>query len=133
MLAAVLSPAGKVLSIETFGGADDDRAILARADQQGRIWVIGYTKSAGSGGWDVMVTRLNRNGSFEGGVTTLDGGQDDNGTAIRPLADGSLLIGGYSQSFGHGREDAFLIRLTRPNWSKPNPLFASQRIPVAQK
>jgi len=130
MLAAVLSPAGKVLRIETFGGADDDRAILARADGRGRIWVIGYTKSASSTGWDVIVTRLDKNGSFEGGATTLGGDKDDNGTAIRPLRDGSLLIGGYSQSFGHGREDAFLARLTKPDWSKPNPLFLGQKIPV---
>jgi len=128
MLAAVLSPSGEVLNVEAFGGADDDRAILARADERGRVWVIGYTKSAGAGGWDVIVTRLDRNGSFEGGVTTLGSDKDDNGTAIRPLPDGSLLVGGYSASFGHGREDAFLARISAPNWSRPHPSFARRKV-----
>ena len=128
MLAALLSPAGELLKVETFGGADDDRAILARADEQGRVWVVGYTKSTGAGGWDVIVTRLDKNGSFEGGVTTLGTDKDDNGAAIRPLADGSLLVGGYSRSFGHGGEDAFIVRISAPQWKKPHADFARKRI-----
>jgi hypothetical protein len=38
------------------------------------------------------ITRLDRKCSFEGGVTTLGSDKDDNGTAIWPLSDGSLLI-----------------------------------------
>jgi len=128
MLAALLSPAGELQKVETFGGADDDRAILARADEQGRTWVIGYTRSAGAGGWDVIVTRLDKEGSFEGGVTTLGTEKDDNGAAIRPLSDGSLLIGGYSRSFGHGGEDAFIARISAPHWKTPHPAFARKRV-----
>jgi len=128
MLAALLSPRGELLKVETFGGADDDRAILARADEQGRVWIVGYTKSAGAGGWDVIITRLGKDGSFEGGVTTLGTDKDDNGAAIRPLADGSLLIGGYSRSFGHGGEDAFIARISAPQWKKPHPDFVRRTI-----
>jgi hypothetical protein len=128
MLAAVLSPSGELLSLETFGGADDDRAILARADDKGRVWIIGYSKSAGAGGWDVVVTRLDATGAFEGGATTLGGEKDDNGAAIRPLADGSLLIGGYSRSFGHGGEDAFVARITAPDWRHAHPKFTRNKV-----
>jgi hypothetical protein len=128
ILAAVLSPSGEVLNVEALGGADDDRAILARADEQGRVWITGYTKSAGAGGWDVIVTRLDRNGSFEGGVTTLGSDKDDNGTAIWPLSDGSLLIGGYSVTFGHGREDAFLARISAPDWRRPHSSFSRRKV-----
>jgi len=128
MLAATLSPAGELLALETFGGADDDRAILARADAEGRVWIVGYTKSAGAGGWDVIVTRVDAKGSFEGGVTTLGGDQDDNGAAIRPLADGSLLVGGYSRSFGHGGEDAFVARIAAPDWRRHHPKFARNKV-----
>lgn len=123
MLAATLSPSGELMKLETFGGAEDDRAILARADDKGRVWVVGYTKSAGAGGWDVIVTRLDANGSFEGGATMLGSEKDDNGAAIRPLADGSLLVGGYSRSFGHGGDDAFVARIAAPEWKKPHPAF----------
>lgn len=131
MLAATLSPEGKLLKVETFGGADDDRAIQARADAQGRVWIVGYTKSAGAGGWDIIIARLDATGSFEGGVTTLGSDQDDNGAAIWPLADGSLLIGGYSRSFGRGGEDAFVARISAPNWKRPHPRFSRHRIETA--
>ena len=133
MLAALLSPQGELLKVETFGGADDDRAILARADEQGRVWVIGYTKSTGAGGWDIIITRLDKDGSFEGGATTLGTDKDDNGAAIRPLPDGSLLIGGYSRSFGHGGEDAFIARISAPDWKKPHPGFVRKSVfPAAE-
>jgi hypothetical protein len=68
----------------------------------------------------------------EGGVTTLGTDKDDNGAAIRPLADGSLLVGGYSRSFGHGGEDAFVARILAPQWNKPHPDFARKKVfPVA--
>jgi len=92
------------------------------------VWIVGYTKSAGAGGWDVIITRLGKDGSFEGGVTTLGTDKDDNGAAIRPLADGSLLIGGYSRSFGHGGEDAFIARISAPQWKKPHPDFVRRTI-----
>jgi hypothetical protein len=128
MFAATLSPEGKLLTLETFGGADDDRAILARADAQGRVWIIGYTRSAGAGGWDILVTRLDAKGAFEGGATTLGSDQDDHGAAIRPLADGSLLIGGYSRTFGHGGEDAFIARIAAPKWQHVHAQFARHRV-----
>jgi uncharacterized delta-60 repeat protein len=128
MLAATLSPAGKLLSLETFGGADDDRAILAHADANGRVWVVGYTRSTGAGGWDVIVTRLDAHGSFEGGVTTLGSAADDNGTAIRALGDGSLLVAGYTRAFGHGGEDAFIARLSPPDWTRAHAAFTRKRI-----
>ncbi|MEO5938116.1 MAG: hypothetical protein ABIQ43_03805 [Sphingomonas sp.] len=132
MIAAVLSPAGELLKVETFGGAGDDRAILARADAQGRVWVVGYTKSAGAGGWDVLVTRLDASGPFEGGATTLGSDKDDNGSAIRPLADGSLLVAGYSRGFGQGGEDAFLVRLSAPDWKRPHPNFARRQVRLSK-
>jgi hypothetical protein len=122
LLAATLSPQGEVLRRELLGGASDDRPILAKADAQGRIWIVGYTKSAGEGGWDLIVARLDAAGRFDGGAVTLGGPADDNGTAIRPLADGSLLVAGYSP-LGRGGEDAFVARIAMPEWPASHPSF----------
>ena len=122
ILAATLSPDGEVLRRELLGGAADDRPIQARLDAAGRVWIVGYTRSAGEGGWDVIVARLDAAGSFEGGVLTLGGQSDDNGTAIRPLADGSLLVAGYSP-LGRGGEDAFVVRIALPSWPARHPAF----------
>jgi hypothetical protein len=41
---------------------------------------------------------------------------------VRPLADGGALVGGYSRNLGGGGEDAFVARLTAPDW-KAHPAF----------
>jgi hypothetical protein len=128
LLALTLAPDGAVVRHEILGGPDDDRAMSSALDGDGRTWITGYTRSAGAGGWDVFLTRLDRDGSFEGYVTTFGGSGDDHGTAVLPLEDGSLLLAAYSTSVGAGRQDALLARVTAPSWRAPHPRFNRRRI-----
>ena len=114
VVAATLSADGEVIRLERWGGAADDRAILARAGSDGRIWIVGHTASAGAGGDDAFITSLGEDGSFEGAAAIIGGAADDRGTAVLPLADGSLVIAGYSRSLGQSGEDAFVSRLSAP-------------------
>lgn len=123
LVAATLSPTGEVERIERFGGPGDDRAILAKADGQGRVWIVGHSGSAGAGGQDLLLARLDSQGSFEPSAITIGGPADDHGTALLPLADGSILLAGYSRGLGEGGEDAFVLRLTRPAFDRPNAAF----------
>lgn len=123
LVAATLSPRGDVERIERFGGSGDDRAILAKADSQGGIWIVGHSGSAGAGGQDLLLARLDAQGRFEPSAITVGGRSDDHGTALLPLADGSLLLAGYSRGLGGGGEDSFVLRLTKPAWNRPNPAF----------
>ncbi len=129
VLAVTLSPEGEVLRRELLGGADDDRPMLAKADSSGRVWIVGSTRSAGAGGRDMIVARLGPDGSFEPGVLTLGGAGDDVGTAVRPLADGSILIAGYSDALGGGGEDAVVARIASPRLDRPHPAFRRRAIP----
>jgi hypothetical protein len=114
VVAATLRPDGELIRLERWGGAADDRAILARAGAGGRIWIVGHTASAGAGGDDAFVTSLSKDGSFEGPAAIIGGSADDRGTAVLPFADGSLIVAGYSRSLGQGGEDAFVGRLSVP-------------------
>lgn len=129
ILAVTLSPAGDILSRQMLGGADDDRPILVKADAHGRAWIVGYTRSAGAGGWDMFVARLDEAGNFEPGVLTLGGPGDDNGTAIHPVEDGSVLVAGYSDGFGGGGQDAFVARISASGFEAPHPAFTRRAIP----
>lgn len=122
-VAATLSSQGDVQRIERFGGGGDDRAILAKADASGRIWIVGQSSSAGAGGSDLLLTSLDKDGMFEGRAITIGGPADDNGTALLPMSDGSILLAGYSRGLGGGGQDAFVLRLARPAWDKSNPAF----------
>jgi hypothetical protein len=122
VVAATLNSGGDVIRLERWGGAADDRAILARAGADGRVWITGHTASAGAGGDDAFVTSLGKDGSFEGAAAIIGAAADDRGTAILPLADGSLVIAGYSRSLGRGGEDAFVGRLSAPV-GEAHPVF----------
>jgi hypothetical protein len=126
-MAATLDRDGNIQRLETYGGPGDDHVILAKPDATGRVWMIGYSKSAGAGGWEIMIAALDARGSFQDGVLLLGGSRDDNGAAIRPLADGDLLIGGYSDTLGNGPADAFVARLSAPALA-PHPLFKTTTV-----
>ena len=123
LVAATLSPSGDVERIERFGGSGDDRAILATLDSSGRIWVVGHTASAGAGGDDLLLARLDREGRFEPAALTIGGSADDRGTAVLTLADGALLLAGYSSGLGGGGQDAFVLKLDESKWDKAHPSF----------
>lgn len=128
LVTATLSASGEVRFIQTFGGPADDRAILAKADDTGRIWMVGQTASAGAGGTDLLLARLDEHGGFEPAILTVGGPADDNGTALLPLNDGSLLLSGYSRGLGRGGQDAFVIRLGRTAFNRPHPAFKVELI-----
>jgi hypothetical protein len=113
-VAATLPSGGDLVRLERYGGAKDERAISAKLDEKGVIWMIGHTESTGQGGTDLLLSSIDANGSFTGVATTLGGVQDDMGTAVLPLGQDSILVAGYSRNLGRGGEDAFIARLTRP-------------------
>jgi hypothetical protein len=123
VVAATLSAEGEVERLERFGGSGDDRAILAKADSAGMIWIVGQTASAGAGGSDLLLTSLDANGAFTGTAVTLGGAADDNGTAVLPLGTDAVVVAGYSRNLGIGAQDAFIARLSRPASARANPAF----------
>lgn len=128
MLAITLAEDGRVLTHEVFGGRDDDRVMMGRIDASGRAWLVGYTRSLGAGDWDLFLARLDRDGRFEPYVTRFGGPADDHGTTVLPLADGSLLLGGYAQGLDAGGQDAFVMRITAPEWMQPTRAMRKRRI-----
>ena len=123
LVAATLTSTGEVERLERFGGSGDDRAILAKPDAAGNVWVVGQTASAGAGGSDLLLTSLDSNGAFTGTAVTLGGREDDHGTAVLPLGAESILVAGYSRNLGPGRQDSFVARLSRPVAGTPHPAF----------
>ncbi|HSC06763.1 MAG TPA: hypothetical protein VLD59_08050 [Steroidobacteraceae bacterium] len=112
VLVALLSPAGEIERIDMIGGADDDRPITPKVDSNGHVWIVGYTKSAGAGGWDVLVVSYAPKSGFRNVFATFGGADDDNGTALQPLSDRSLLVAGYSKNLSTPSADAFVMRVS---------------------
>lgn len=108
LLLALLNANGETLSIETIGGAGDERARSLKADGEGRLWIVGHTASAG-GDQEGIVVRADRNGRFEDGILLFGGAGEDVVSALHPLGADDILIGGYS---GEAASDAYVARLS---------------------
>lgn len=111
--AATISPEGAIEKLETLGGAEDDRAMTSATAADGGTWIIGYSKSFGARDWDILIARLQSDGSFVPEVIRIGTAQPDHGTAIAEARNGDLLIGGYTTapSKGSAPPDLLLMRL----------------------
>lgn len=111
IVAAILTPEGEVAHIDLIGGPGDDRAMTAKADADGRVWIVGYANSTGAGALDVVITALDADTGFTNVFATFGGPADDNGTAILPLRDDSFLVAGYSENLATPSKDSFVMRV----------------------
>lgn len=53
---------GKISWSKTFGGVEYEKATGVKVDNQGNIWIAGYTSSYGNGSGDYYLVKTNRNG-----------------------------------------------------------------------
>ena len=102
-----------------IGGADRDRGVHVTTTRDSGFVAVGVTSSVGSGGEDVYLVRTDASGEVL--WTRAYGGEmDDNGWAVQEAADG-FFVAGFSQSFGAGGYDFYLIRTDAQGevlWSK---------------
>ncbi|HKC66747.1 MAG TPA: T9SS type A sorting domain-containing protein [Bacteroidia bacterium] len=113
--------AGNTLFTKTYGykGPDWGNAIYETTDGG---FVIGGSYSTDSTGndIDVYVIKTNANGDTLW-TKTFGGTGNDYGQAIQQTTDGGYILAGYTNSFGMGNYDAFLLKLN-PNgdtlWAK---------------
>ena len=100
-------------------GQKDDRAYSVAVDDRGRIVAVGM--SLGASGYDLVVLRLNADGSLDtgfgnGGKLVLDGlgggpsSGSDVGYSVALDGEGRILVAGYTFVSGHGF-DLFVLRL----------------------
>ena len=104
---------GKLAWEKTYGGPDDDqmRKVLPTAD--GGYLLVGYSNSFGAGWSDIYVVKTDADGA-ELWNKSFGGTDHDRAHSAIELADGSLVIAGYTISFASGQEesaDTWLIKL----------------------
>jgi hypothetical protein len=84
----------------TYGGTEDDggQSVVQTAD--GGYFVVGYVKSFGSGGADILVIATDPIGE-ERWTQTFGGAQDDYGYGVAMTAHGDCLAAGYLVTQGN--------------------------------
>ncbi|NPA48128.1 MAG: CGP-CTERM sorting domain-containing protein [Thermococci archaeon] len=106
--------------MKTYGGPGEDVITSVGLLSNGDIVAAGYTDSSGAGSYDVLVMKLAPNGSVIW-AKTYGGPGEDVAKSITVMKNGDMIVAGYTDSFGAGRMDAWVLKLS-PNgsviWSK---------------
>ena len=107
---SIVAGADSILWAKTFGGASSDGARAVCATDDGGFLLAGYTFSHGSDNADMLVIKIDAEGTPVWSRTYGGSGTEyANGCAT--LDDG-YVITGYTTSYGSGTRDVCLVRLT---------------------
>jgi hypothetical protein len=101
---------GDTVWTRALGGAGRDYGYGVCETSDGGYALVGYTTSAGAGGEDVYVIKLDAGGSVIW-ARTYGGAGSDEGRAICQSGDGGFVIAGRTASYGSGESDVYLLKL----------------------
>lgn len=93
----------------TYGFTGWEEGLYVTETSDGGFAIIGRTNSVGNGWWDIYLVKTDSSGIMEWWQTY--GGEDgDGGNSVIETPDGGYLLGCYTDSFGPGIENYYLIR-----------------------
>lgn len=100
---------GDTLWTRTFGGTEYDCSYFVRQTNDGGYIVTGFTLSYGAGGADVYLIKTDSGGDTL--WTKIIGGYEwEYGFSVQQTADEGYIVTGFTDSYGAGADDVYLIK-----------------------
>jgi len=109
LLTTILQGQPDIFWTRTFGGSNSDYGRSVQQVSNGGYILTGSTTSFGNDSYDVWLIKTDAQGNEEWNQT-LGGSDDDYGSSIQQTADGGYIITGWTNSFGNGGSDVWLIK-----------------------
>lgn len=115
---------GNIQWTKTYGGPDDDSqpwGNFATPTGDGGLVITSHTKSAGAGGFDSWTFKIDMSTGNLIWSSVCGGPLDDQSRAFEITQDGGFAVCGYSNSYGFGDYDAYIIKLSSTGtyeWAK---------------
>ena len=100
---------GDTLWTRTYGGTGHDHGYSVRQTPDGGYLVVGATLSYGAGFSDVWLIKTSASGDTLW-TRTYGGIYQDYGRSVWQTSDGGYVIAGYTDSYGAGGTDVYLIK-----------------------
>jgi len=101
---------GNLVWQKTFGGEDNDGAVSIQQTSDGGYIVAGWTNSFGAGYFDVYIVKLDEDGNLVW-QKTFGGSGVDVAYSIQQTSDGGYIVAGWTDSFGAGGKDVYILKL----------------------
>ena len=105
-----LDSSGQIQWQKTFGGSNYEEANSIIETGDGGFAIAGYTNSFGAGNSDIWVLKLDSNGQIQW-QKIYGGSGNDESKSIIETGDGGFAVAGYTESFGVGNYDYWVIKL----------------------
>ena len=105
---------------KTFGGTGSDYGYSVQQTSDGGYVITGHTDSYGAGSNDVWLVKTDASGT-ENWNKTFGGAGFDYGQSVQQTSDGGYVIAGYTDSYGAGWVDFWLVKTDASgteNWNK---------------
>jgi len=100
---------GDTLWTRTYGGSNDDKGESVQQVSDGGYIIAGGTDSFGAGSYDVYLLKTDPSGDTLW-TRTYGGSNWDYGWSVEQNPDGGYIIAGYTESFGAGGADVYLLK-----------------------
>jgi len=100
---------GNELWARTFGGTGDDLGFAVDQTEDGGFIVAGTTTSSGEGAEDLWLVRTDADGN-ELWNRTFGGPGRDEAYGVRQTRDGGFVATGFTESFGAGGGDLWIVK-----------------------
>lgn len=106
-----MDASGAVEWIRHPGGGSAEFGYSVRQTDDGGYVVAGFTESFGAGCYDIYLVKTDANGDEEW-QQTVGGHSYEEGNCIQQTNDGGYIVAGYTESYGAGAQDLYLVRLS---------------------
>jgi uncharacterized delta-60 repeat protein len=105
-----IDAAGDTLWTRTYGGTSIDRGYAVATTNDGGCCVAGFTMSTPTGFADAYIIKINASGTTVW-TRTVGGDLGETAQSVAPTGDGGCIVAGYTDSFGAGLSDVYLVKL----------------------
>jgi len=105
-----LNSDGTITWQKRYGGPRNDSASSIQQSRDGGYVVAGYTASFAAHNYDFWVLKVNSDGTVAW-QKTYGGTKEEEARSIQQTRDGGYIVAGYTQSFGAGGNDFWILKL----------------------